>query len=257
MPSTGGETGLGAGLTRREERRLRRQMRIGWWLSPLWVPLSIGVMRWGLGWRVENARELRDAYRRLRAESTAPLLICANHLTLVDSFLVAWALGSTGFYLRHYAALPWNLPESTNFATSLWSRAGVYLMKSVPIRRGAARAEIAATLDRFVWLMRQGEVGLIFPEGGRSRSGRVEPESAAYGVGRVVKALPECRVLCVYLRGGHQESWSAIPASGECFKGVIATLEPKSDRSGLRGSVEIARQIVSKLADLEREHLDR
>lgn len=257
MPSTGDEMGLGARLQVGEERRLRRQIRIGRWLSPLWVPLAVGAMRWGLGWRVENARELRDAYQLLRAESAAPLLICANHLTLVDSFIVAWAIGSPGFYLRHYDALPWNLPEHANFASSFWSRIAVYLMKSVPIRRGSARAEVAATLERFTWLLRQGDAGLIFPEGGRSRSGRVEPESAAYGVGRVVKALPGCRVLCVYLRGEHQESWSAFPVRGEHFKGSLATLEPKSDRSGLRGSLEIARQIVAKLADLERGHIDR
>ncbi|MDH3684979.1 MAG: 1-acyl-sn-glycerol-3-phosphate acyltransferase [Myxococcales bacterium] len=257
MPSTGDETGLGAGLARGEEARLRRQIRIGRWLSPFWVPLAVAVMRWGFGWRVENAAELREAYRRLRSESSAPLLICANHLTLVDSFLVAWALGSPGFYLRHYDALPWNLPETTNFATTLWSRAGVYLMKSVPIRRGGAREEVAATLDRFAWLLRRGEVGLVFPEGGRSRTGRVDPESSAYGVGRVVKAIPECRVLCVYLRGEKQENWSALPVRGDRFRGAIAMVEPKSDRSGLRASLEISRQIVAKLADLERDHFDR
>jgi 1-acyl-sn-glycerol-3-phosphate acyltransferase len=130
-------------------------------------------------------------------------------------------------------------------------------MKSVPIRRGAARSEVAATLDRFTWLLRRGEAGLIFPEGGRSRTGRVEPESAAYGVGRVVKAVPGCRVLCVYLRGARQETWSAFPARRERFRGALATLEPKSDRSGVRASLEISRQIVVRLAELERTHLGR
>ena len=257
MPSTGDDTGLGAGLSESEERRLRRQIRIGRWLSPLWIPLAVAVLRFALGWRVENARELRETYRRLRAESEAPLLLCANHLTLVDSFLVAWALGSPSFYLRHYDALPWNLPDHANFATAAWSRVGVYLMKSVPIRRGAAREEVVATLERFAWLLRRGEAGLIFPEGGRSRTGRVDPEAAAYGVGRVVKGLPECRVLCVYLRGARQTTWSAFPAWGERFTGSVATLEPKSDRAGLRGSLEIAQQIVAKLADMERDHLER
>jgi 1-acyl-sn-glycerol-3-phosphate acyltransferase len=257
LAGTEDETGLGVVLRPEEERRLRRQMRIGRWLAPLWIPLSVFAMRWGFGWRVENARELRAVYARIRSESDAPLLVCANHLTLVDSFVVASALGSPSFYLRHYDALPWNLPERTNFASSLWSRIGVYLMKSIPIRRGSARAEVAATLERFAWLLRRGEVGLVFPEGGRSRSGRVEPEAAAYGVGRIVKNIPGCRVLCVYLRGAHQESWSALPARGERFHGSLAPLEPKSDRDGLRASLEIARQIVSKLAEMERDHLGR
>ncbi len=178
MAGTEEDTGLGAGLPPEEERRLRRQIRIGRWLAPLWIPVAVFAMRWGFGWRLENAAELRAAYARMRAESDAPLLVCANHLTLVDSFVVAWALGSVGFYLRNYDALPWNLPERANFASSLLSRIGVYLMKSAPIRRGSARAEVAATLERFAWLLRRGEAGLVFPEGGRSRSGRVEPEAA-------------------------------------------------------------------------------
>ena len=38
-------------------------------------------------------------------------------------------------------------------------------------------------------------------------------------------------MLCVYLRGARQETWSAFPAWGERFTGSVATLEPKSDRS--------------------------
>jgi 1-acyl-sn-glycerol-3-phosphate acyltransferase len=238
-------------LSGEERSRLARQRRVSRLLSPLWVPAATAVMSFGMGWRIENARELREGYRRLRAESREPLLMCANHLTLVDSFLVAWALGSPLFYLQHFAALPWNLPEERNFAASWWSRALVYAMKCLPIRRGADRKEGALVLARLAHLLRAGEVGLVFPEGGRSRSGRVEIDSAAYGVGRLVKAVPGCRVLCVYLRGASQESWSDLPARGERFRGALASLEPKSDAPGLRGSLEIARQIVGRLVELE------
>ena len=107
------------------------------------------------------------------------------------------------------------------------------------------------TLARVTWLLERGDVVLLFPEGGRSRSGRVELDSAAYGVGRVVKALPGCRVLCVYLRGEHQEGWSDLPRRGERFHARLAEIEPKSDRTGLRGSLEIARQIVARLSEME------
>jgi len=238
-------------LDREERRRLARQRRVSRLLSPVWAPLSAAVMYAGMGWRIENVRELRERYRRLRAESRAPLLVCANHLTLVDSFLVAWALGSPFWYLTHFPSLPWNLPEERNFAASWWSRALVYAMKCLPIRRGADRKEGALVLARLAHLLAAGEVGLVFPEGGRSRSGRVELDAAAYGVGRLVKAVPGCQVLCVYLRGARQETWSDLPARGERFRGALGTLEPKSDAAGLRGSLEIARQIVGRLAELE------
>jgi 1-acyl-sn-glycerol-3-phosphate acyltransferase len=77
-------------------------------------------------------------------------------------------------------------------------------MKCLPVTRGGERTAVADVLNRFVYLLSQGEVGMIFPEGGRSRSGRVEVDMAAPGVGRVVTTLPGCRVLCVYLRGERQ-----------------------------------------------------
>ncbi len=235
-----------------ERARLARQRRVGRLLAPLWLPLAAATMALGLGWRIENARETRARYRRLRRESRAPLLVCANHLTMVDSFLVAWALGSPLWYLAHYASLPWNVPEERNFAATGWSRALVYVMKCLPIRRGADKREAARVLSRLAHLLGRGEVGLVFPEGGRSRSGRVEADTAAYGVGRLIKTLPGCTVLCVYLRGAHQETWSDLPVRGERFRAELSLLEPKSDAAGLRGSLEIARQIVGRLQEMER-----
>jgi hypothetical protein len=75
-------------------------------------------------------------------------------------------------------------------------------------------------------------------------------------VGRIVSSVPGCRVLCLYLRGDGQHGMTDAPARGEVFRGRTALLEPKSDQRGVRGSLDIARQIVSKLAELEKEHFD-
>lgn len=239
-----------------ERRSLRRQRAVGWATAPLWLPASSAFMRLGMGWRIDGAEELRRLYAALRRERAGPLLVCANHLTMVDSFLVARALGGPLFFLRDFDALPWNVPERANFAVSWWSRLGIYLMKCIPVARGAARREVARVLARVHSLVAQGQVALLFPEGGRSRSGRVDVENAAWGVGRLVAALPDCRVLCVYLRGEAQRSWSDLPRRGERFRVRGELLEPKADHRGLRGSLDLARQIVTRLAELERRHFD-
>jgi len=232
------------------------QRQVSFVLSPLWLPGAIAVLRFGFGYRIEEVEPLRRRYQRIRRETRGPLLVCANHLTMIDSAIIAWALGSPAWYLRHFSAIPWNLPERRNFAYSPMSELAAYVMKCLPITRGAARAEVADVINRFIHLLSQGEVGLLFPEGGRSRSGRVEIESAAPGVGRVVAALPGCTVLCVYLRGEKQDEYGKVPVRGERFRARLATMIPRTRHAGLRGSRDIARQIVAKLARMEEEFFD-
>jgi hypothetical protein len=170
---------------------------------------------------------------------------------MLDSFVIGWAIGFGRDYLVDFGALPWNTPERVHFASTWWKRALAYVYKCVPVKRGSDRAEVARVLEKVRFLLARGETALVFPEGGRSRSGRVDVDAAAYGVGRLVTALPGCRVLCVYLRGAGQESWSDLPRRGERFHVAVSCLEPKSDQRGLRGSLDVARQITARLAELE------
>lgn len=220
----------------------------------VWVPLVTFLLRTVAGYRIDGMDAARREYRKIRAERRTPLLVCGNHLTLIDSAIVAWALGSAGWYLLHFSSLPWNVPERRNFAATLAQRLVSYLMKCLPITRGGSRGDVARVLGEFAYVLSRGDVGLVFPEGGRGRSGRVEVDDAAPGVGRVVRALPGCRVLCVYLRGRGQSSFSDYPARGERFHVALSLIEPKSEHGGLRGSRDVARQIAAELAAMERRY---
>ena len=243
-------------LSFRERAQLVIQREVGRLLSPLWVSLVVATMRFGMGWRIEGLAEARRAYRELWRGSPHGVIVCANHLTMVDSFVIAWALAPAWWYVLHYRSLQWNTPEQENFARTFGMRAAIYVAKCIPVRRGGDRREVGRVLARITWLLSRGEAGLMFPEGGRSRSGRVDAEASTYGVGRIVRALPGLRVLCVYLRGDGQETWSDAPAPGERFRVRVEPLEPKSDHGGLRGSLEVSRQILAKLGEMEREHFD-
>jgi 1-acyl-sn-glycerol-3-phosphate acyltransferase len=232
------------------------QRAVSFALSPLTTFAGALLLRGWLRLRFEGIGELRRAFRRFRSTSDAPLLVCGNHLTMIDSALIAYALGSPAWYLLHFSSLPWNVPDRNVFASGAWQRALTYVYKCLPIERGGSRSQVADTIGRFTHLLRNGEVGLIFPEGGRSRSGRVDTENAAYGVGRIVRAVPSCRVLCVYLRGDAQHEYSGMPARGDRIRARIAWIEPKSDLRGLRGSLDVSRQILARIAELEREHFD-
>jgi len=236
--------------------RLAVQREISRMLSPLSFALIWLALRVGLGYRIERLAEVRREVREIRARSDAPLLVCANHLTLIDSFLITRALGSPLWFLRNFSAVPWNVPDRRNFAATAWQRALVYVLKCIPIQRGGRGAEVAGVLARLAYLLRKGESALIFPEGGRSRSGRVAFSSAATGVGRVIHSVPDCRVLCVYLRGERQRTYSRIPERGDRFTAAVSELEPKTDHGGLRGSRDLVRQVMRRLDEMERKYFD-
>lgn len=245
----------------REVARMRAKHRVQRAIvalaAPFWIPLAVAYFRFVRGYRIRELAHVRSEYARVRRESDRPLLLCANHLTLIDSFLIGWALRSPWGYLVDFDSFAWNTPERTNFAGTRFHSVLVYLAKCIPITRGGKREDTGAVLDRVAYLLERGEVALLFPEGGRSRTGRVELEAGgAWGVGRIVGATPDCRVLCIYMRGDAQETWSAFPAKGEVMTIELALIEPKSDERGARRSRDLAQQIVSKLAEMEQEYFD-
>lgn len=241
-------------LAIQDRRSLEVQRRLGWVSAPILGPAVVGIQRLVMGWAITDAESVREEYRRIRAASAKPLLICGNHLTLVDSSIIAWALASPVSYIRDYASLPWNLPESRNFSANPFTRMLLYFMKCVPITRGSSREEVGRVLAKVIWLLEQGETALVFPEGGRSRTGRVDVEAVTYGAGRIVNAVAGCRVLCVYLRGDRQTTWSSLPVRGERFRVLLDAFEPRSDAKGLRASLDVTRQIVERLTALESKY---
>lgn len=247
---------VGAPKQPRFEFRHALQREVGRLMAPLWIPLVGLYLRWVSGYRIEGVRELRREFARIRRESDGPILVCANHLTLIDSMLVALALSPVWRLAFFFGWLPWNTPERANFAVGPGLRAVAYLAKCIPITRGGRREDVARVLNRVTYLTTRGELALVFPEGGRSRSGRVDVDSAAWGVGRIIGCVPDCRVVCVYLRGRGQESWSDYPATGECFDVEVACIEPKSDFRGARRSRDLVRQVVSQLTKMEERYFN-
>jgi len=221
--------------------------------APAWVPLVVLLMRLGFRWRIRGVGPVRAAYARLLDEKR-PLLVVANHLTMVDSALIGWGLASAAGHLRRYRGLPWNVPEQSRVESAWLWRALAYVMKCLPVPRGGDRREVARVLERLGHVLRSGDAVLMFPEGGRSRSGSIDAEAIAHGVGRLIKEVEGCRVLCVYLRGDAQRTWSNLPAAGDTFTIATRLVEPRTDLRGLRASRDLARQVLDQLADMERAY---
>lgn len=206
-------------------------------------------------YRVRGLEETRRQCTDEFARHKGPWIICANHLTMVDSFIVAYATFSLGRHFTSYKRLPWNLPERSNFQRNIVLAVLCYLAKCIPIDRGGPREKMKKTMDKCIYLLRCGQNILIFPEGGRSRTGRVNKEGFSYGVGRFVKDAEDCKIMCIYLRGDKQDNYGLIPVWGEKFFVQMEVFSPvRSTDGGLRAQREYAAQIINKLAQMEEKY---
>ena len=136
------------GLPQRARLTLGVQRAVCMALSPLTTLAAYLLLQGWLRLRFVGTGELRRAYREFRrANRDTPLLICGNHLTMIDSALIAYALGSPLWYVLHFASMPWNVPDRNVFAGGLWQRALTYAFKCLPIERGGSRVEVTDDLQ--------------------------------------------------------------------------------------------------------------
>jgi 1-acyl-sn-glycerol-3-phosphate acyltransferase len=190
------------------------QRRVGHWLVVPFQLLVILLMRKIGRYSVPDAARLRRRYREL-CGAPGPLIICANHLTFLDSALIIWAFGSCFWYLANPKRLSWNLPAGDFFRKKRLYRLVAFVSKCIFIHRDGSKAHKNAVLDVCRDLLASGETITIFPEGKRSRSGRFDAVNLTYGTAKMATLLgPDCRILCVYVRGNKQDEFSSYPPKG-------------------------------------------
>ncbi len=241
-------------MTKREKFFVKFQYLLGWITAPFLAPLYIMGLKM-MGYRIGNISQIRRVCRKLFREHPGPWIICANHLTMIDSLILTHALYSLPGHLRHYRKLPWNLPERDNFQANPFLALLCYLAKCIPVNRGGSRQAMAKAIDKCDYLLSDRQSLMIFPEGGRSRTGRVDTANYAYGVGRLISNHPQARILCLYLRGDHQEEFSVLPRFGERFYIKLEPLIVKRDSlTGMRGQRALAALVIHKLARMEEEY---
>ena len=238
----------------KEKFALKIQYLVGWITFPFWGTFLIALMRFVCRYKVQQLREIRKHYKQLKRSAEGPVIVCSNHLTKIDSVILSWSFASIFSYMRSFKIFSWNLPERANIHQNFILRILCYLGSCVPIDRCGSRNAVKKSLDKVIYLLKKGHTITVFPEGGRSRTGRIDLDSFTYGVGRLVNKVKDCNVLCVYLRGHNQEEYSSMPPRGARFYLEMELIRPRSTYSGLRATRDVASQIISKLVLMEQAY---
>jgi len=122
---------------------------------------------------------------------TGPVVVIANHTSHLDPPLVAVAL-----HTRRMGFLAKQELWGNRFLGWLIGTLG-----SIPVERGAGDRKAYEACLR---TLKDGNVLLMFPEGTRSRDGKLQPFEA--GAARLAAAVPGCMVLPVRIHGSF-EAW--------------------------------------------------
>ena len=240
---------------------LRRQ----WTLSRAFVvPVSLLVTAFARLYFRYTLDEDIDAVRaRLWAQLDAhpgPVIWAANHLTLIDSFLVFWAVFPVP-RLTEDRRIPWSTPEYTNYyklggpLQSAFIRGLLYLCRCIPFLRGgedsAAETWRQKAFDKCVWVLKQGGAVFVYPEAGRSRSGWLEPRRPKDFLGKLALEVPASKFLCVYLRSDRQISTTACPPKGDRLRVAADLID--GVLPGETNARVISQRLFDRLAELQRE----
>ncbi len=196
----------------------------------------------------------RQQFKDMIKKSKGPLIICANHLTYIDSAIIQYALASPWTYLRYPQSWSWNFPKKEHVESSKFFRFMCYLGKCILLPDRSKAKERKIVRSKIEYLLQKGQYIMVFPEGTRSASGRVNSQDFNYSVGELYQIVPHVKILCVYMRTDHQIAKSKFPPKGNPISISMKLMTPETRETGLRASREISRQIIKTLVEMEQEY---
>jgi len=213
--------------------------------------ILIFLIKYGFKIRIRDLQGLRAYYKEL-FKDPRPLIICSNHLSYLDPVMIIYSFGHHLWYLTHYKSYSWNFP-AIEYSKNFLFRLICHLSKCIFINRSGSVRHHQTVLDLGRRLVQNGEALTIFPEGRRSKTGTFEDQKLAYGVGKIISGMKECRVLCVYVRAVNRKMPCRIPKRGPIFSVTHRMLEFQPTGNSREEVGRITRNIADQIILLEKE----
>lgn len=248
-------------LTEEDLESLRRQWTIS---RAVAIPISFFVAataRFRFGYRLpDDIAEIRREIWSKLDKHDGPVIWAANHLTLIDSFLVYWAVFPLTRVFED-KRIPWSTPEYTNYYKlggpfkSAFIRGLLYTVRCIPFLRGGEDAQSEAwrqkAFDKCVWILRRGGAVFVYPEAGRSRSGWFESRRPKDFLGKMALEAPNVKFLCVYMRTDTQIATTVRPPVGDKFRLAVDLID--GVLPGETNPRAISQRLFDRLAELQNE----
>lgn len=207
--------------------------------------------------KIVALQEFRKKFFSIKKQIQGPVIICANHLTLIDPFIIAVALGSWLDYLLGNMTPIWNFPKGTYVYKKRIFRWLFFIFKTIPVQTPPGKKNTKRLLQIITYLLKRQEPILLFPEGTRSINGRIDKTNFSSGVGYLLRQVENTSVICVYLRGQAQTVRSKFPAKGDRFFCDLKLIKPQLiSTAETPTNVHLTEQVIATLYDMEQNYFN-
>ncbi len=182
-------------------------------------------------------------YGREKLPKGRNVLICANHRTMIDSYLIGHLTSWPQSLLRPHL-LPFHPAAQENFFRNRLIGWFSTRWKCIPVRR---RARDFQALSRMVGALPKGQM-IIFPEGTRSRTG--ELLRGRPGTGKLIRET-RCTVVPCYVKGMDQvlPIGTARPRLFKKIRVIFGDPVPVADLLDLPDTKETSQMIIDRVMD--------
>ena len=216
-------------------------------------------------YHIISIKDIRKQFKSITKNTSSPLLICSNHLTYIDSVVLVLAFGSCLDYILNFRTMPWNFPKTTHMKKNIFYMLISYIGKCVFVELDDQNRSINQPMNIAKYLLNKGEYVMLFPEGHRGNCGKVDTQNFTYGAGKLIKEVPNIKVLCVYVRGNTQIEGSNFPNKYDKFYCKLKLIEPSNLKpqtiannfSELKLIRDISKNIIQILVEMEQEYFIR
>lgn len=236
-------------ISQKQRLQLTVQKAVSWLFFPLLFSLVIIWFKFIKRYQIHDLKAVRQQFKQIKQSTPNGLLICPNHLTFLDSMILIWAFANPWSYFSHFRTLCWNLPKASHVKESRLYRAVCYIGKCILIEADIKASKL--TMDKASYLLNKGQYVMVFPEGTRSNTGRINTENFIYGVGKLHLDSGLNQLLCVYLRGDSQTTATKMPRRSENFTVKLQLIEANSEEKGRRAMRSVATQMIDALVEME------
>ncbi len=238
--------------------RLRRQRFLSSLSAGAVYLVILAFLRFYLRYNIQNLKSFRKQVRKALQDHTGPVIWAANHLTMIDSFLIFWAASPWTQAMRD-SSIPWSTPEIENYYyLGGWFKKNlirglIYLCRCIPISRSGdgedAQKGRQEVFEKCVWILKNSGPVFVFPEATRSRHGWFNRHKPKDFLGRLALEVPNAKFFCVYFRGENQLYSTAAPMKGESFRAYFKVVPAVLE--GEKSPRQISERLFNILGDLQ------